>query len=428
MKFKATKAWVYGVAGLSLAVAAAGTTLAQQQQSQPDQDQEQQQTSEQDRDNQSRQDEQERQRQQQDQQRDQQNRQRDQQNRQRDEQQWQRDQQSRQREQDRQRDQQGRTSWPEPNRQQYGGERQYRQYETYGERDTRVDQRAQEQRGLDQRDPDAGLGVNITDADGQGVRVARVFSNTPADEMGLRPGDLITEVNGQTVRSSSEFVSRIRNMDPGDDVELGVYRDRSEQIVRGELETRQEALQLSDRQRGQLQRFGSQQYQQDWRQGDPNWQTGYQEEPRFQQGGMARGGAEEWRIRELEQRINRLSRDLDNLRYSLQQIRRDGQQQFGRTGERQAGYDEFQRGYQSDRFGAREQGQWDGRQDQRQFDNRSMRQDQGTRFQGEIRQGEFQGRTQGGIRSDQGGSDSPGGVTGGLRTRPDSDQNWEDRQ
>jgi hypothetical protein len=248
--------------------------------------------------------------------------------------------------------------------------------------------------------------------------------------MGIQEGDRITQVNGQEVQSTQEFISQIREMNPGDQVQLEVDRNQEEIIVSGQLESRDEAL--AGNQQG-----GSQ----SWRQEDGTWQTGYDEQrdSSQQQGRIARGGASDSRIQQIEQQVSRISQQLDQLRSSLRQLRQEQGGRFSRSGERQAGYDEDQGGYQEQRSGIRQSGeQWDGQSGQRSgriIEQRGTRSgriiERGGQFdsQGSIQSDGFRTGSsnwnEGGYQSDEGGSDSPGGVTGGLRTRPDNDPNWE---
>ncbi len=62
----------------------------------------------------------------------------------------------------------------------------------------------------------AQLGIGI-DA---GVVVADIFDRTPAFEAGVRPGDLITGLNGDPVKSAQDLVSRLAALKPGASVEL----------------------------------------------------------------------------------------------------------------------------------------------------------------------------------------------------------------
>lgn len=58
----------------------------------------------------------------------------------------------------------------------------------------------------------------------QGALVRSVEPGSPADRAGLRPGDVITQVNGQTINRSSELPRLIGAMRPGTQARLSVHR------------------------------------------------------------------------------------------------------------------------------------------------------------------------------------------------------------
>jgi Do/DeqQ family serine protease len=62
----------------------------------------------------------------------------------------------------------------------------------------------------------AQLGIS---ADG-GVTVINILVKSPAYQSGVRPGDLITGLNGESVRSAQDLVSRVAALTPGASVEL----------------------------------------------------------------------------------------------------------------------------------------------------------------------------------------------------------------
>jgi serine protease DegS len=62
----------------------------------------------------------------------------------------------------------------------------------------------------------AQLGIS---ADG-GVTVINILVKSPAYQAGVRPGDLITGLNGEPVRSAQDLVSRVAALTPGANVEL----------------------------------------------------------------------------------------------------------------------------------------------------------------------------------------------------------------
>jgi S1-C subfamily serine protease len=62
----------------------------------------------------------------------------------------------------------------------------------------------------------AQLGI----AAGGGVTVVNILVNSPAFEAGVRPGDLITGLQREPVRTSQDLVSRVAALPPGALVEL----------------------------------------------------------------------------------------------------------------------------------------------------------------------------------------------------------------
>ena len=58
-------------------------------------------------------------------------------------------------------------------------------------------------------------------AAGGGVTVVNILVNSPAYEAGVRPGDLVTGLGSEPVRSAQDLVSRVAALPPGVQVELG---------------------------------------------------------------------------------------------------------------------------------------------------------------------------------------------------------------
>ena len=95
-------------------------------------------------------------------------------------------------------------------------------------------------------DPTAylGVGTRTIDADlakemklpmKSGVLVNEVAEGSAAEKAGLVEGDVITELNGNAVKSSNEIIELIRAQQPGDKVKLTWYRDGKKQIATVEL-------------------------------------------------------------------------------------------------------------------------------------------------------------------------------------------------
>jgi len=160
------------------------------------------------------------------------------------------------------------------------------------------------------------IGVSIS-ADGQGIVISRVHSGTPAQQMGLRPRDRITSVNGQQVSNSDQFISIIRNMNAGDEVELGIVRDEAPSTLKGKLEAYSQALARTPeasagnaggmgRSRGMRGRITDDM--------GSNVQTSYEE--RSQSGRQASGDIES-RLTNLEQQMSQLRQDVAEIRVAV---------------------------------------------------------------------------------------------------------------
>ncbi|GAB4248599.1 MAG: hypothetical protein Kow00129_09350 [Thermoleophilia bacterium] len=59
----------------------------------------------------------------------------------------------------------------------------------------------------------------------RGVLVAQVYADTPADEAGLRRGDVIVELDGREIESQADLFSILRRRSPGDRVTVTVARE-----------------------------------------------------------------------------------------------------------------------------------------------------------------------------------------------------------
>jgi membrane-associated protease RseP (regulator of RpoE activity) len=64
-----------------------------------------------------------------------------------------------------------------------------------------------------------------------GLEVHRIIDNSPADLAGLQLGDIITEVDRQTIRTPNELARRIQAIKPRSKVKIKFFRANTEQTV-----------------------------------------------------------------------------------------------------------------------------------------------------------------------------------------------------
>ncbi len=74
------------------------------------------------------------------------------------------------------------------------------------------------------------LGVAYQMQDG-GALIVEVIPSSPADEAGLRPGDLVTEVEGEAVTPDHPLADLILRYSPGEQITLTLDRDGKRKTV-----------------------------------------------------------------------------------------------------------------------------------------------------------------------------------------------------
>jgi predicted metalloprotease with PDZ domain len=70
-----------------------------------------------------------------------------------------------------------------------------------------------------------GKGGSNSPGVGSGALVADALDDSPAAAADLKPGDVITSVNGENIAGPKELSAKIRVIAPGTTVQLGVLRD-----------------------------------------------------------------------------------------------------------------------------------------------------------------------------------------------------------
>jgi serine protease Do len=91
----------------------------------------------------------------------------------------------------------------------------------------------------------------------KGVFVADVFEGDPADKAGIKPKDIILEVNGQKIKTSRQLTGMIALIPVDETAKIKILRDGNEKTVKVEIVKRDETkLAVRDRPKEQAEEFG----------------------------------------------------------------------------------------------------------------------------------------------------------------------------
>jgi serine protease Do len=74
--------------------------------------------------------------------------------------------------------------------------------------------------------------------DAKGVLIPEVTKDSAAEKAGLKPGDIIIELNGKPVETAKELQGRVSSLKPDTDVELVVLRDGKRETLTAKLSER----------------------------------------------------------------------------------------------------------------------------------------------------------------------------------------------
>ncbi|SNR65073.1 putative serine protease PepD [Haloechinothrix alba] len=77
------------------------------------------------------------------------------------------------------------------------------------------------------------IGALVSDAPDGGVQIREVQSGTPAEEAGLEPGDVITEIGDRRTGDADTLIAEIRTRTPGETVTLTLEDDSTLEITLG---------------------------------------------------------------------------------------------------------------------------------------------------------------------------------------------------
>jgi serine protease Do len=98
--------------------------------------------------------------------------------------------------------------------------------------------------------PSGILGVVLEDGDGKGARVHQLMDNSPAVKAGIQKGDLITTLNGQSIKGREQLVDSVRTFQPGDRISLSIQRGEEKLDIEATLAERPKS---PDSERGDFQ-------------------------------------------------------------------------------------------------------------------------------------------------------------------------------
>ena len=91
----------------------------------------------------------------------------------------------------------------------------------------------------------ARLGVTVSDLQPQlaeyfgvkdGVLVSTVTADSAAAKAGIKAGDVITTLNGSSVSSPAELRQRASRLNDGDELSIGIMRDKKAMTLKGKVE------------------------------------------------------------------------------------------------------------------------------------------------------------------------------------------------
>jgi len=94
--------------------------------------------------------------------------------------------------------------------------------------------------GISVQDITDDIAANLNHKSKQGALVSDVFKDDPADKAGIKVGDIITEINGKTVKDTHDLLLTIAGLKVGQKMNLKVIRDGKEMTFQVTVAERKE--------------------------------------------------------------------------------------------------------------------------------------------------------------------------------------------
>jgi C-terminal processing protease CtpA/Prc len=135
------------------------------------------------------------------------------------------------------------------------------------------------------------LGVFVIESAGPGVRVSRVVAGSAADAAGIQAGDILMQINGQSVDQPQEVIGLIRAIAAGGAANLRIWRNGQDQ----ELAATLQPMRVRE-----------------------SYQSNFRGEPAGMNGDLAQ------RTQRLEQQLAMVMQELQRLRQEVTQLRGGG--------------------------------------------------------------------------------------------------------
>lgn len=74
-----------------------------------------------------------------------------------------------------------------------------------------------------------------------GAIISKILPDSPAEKAGLKPGDIVTQIDGKRVRNAADVKNRIGLLNVGDVITFEILRDGKPMTVKAEIELAEEA-------------------------------------------------------------------------------------------------------------------------------------------------------------------------------------------